>query len=424
MKRISVLILLFALMMQPAFAQVGNFQINPAQIQTPPECSEVTVTGDKAYLPFSLKVFVDFSRDANITFEQLGSTVPNTHTSPELLIFDATQADEYQVRVDAKYDADKIRAAFIQYFAQGSPNFQEILSYEGTSFCRIFNIRTSEAPKIPTREELLGEEAHTALIEMPLIKNAINSNTIALNASVTWLFIGVVAAIGVAFTMLMLYAVLKRKDKSRISNFDKMISVGSSYVTELRKELDELKKFKKDHEDFLDMATMNLKSYMIDLRDANKLALPKELKDEEEETDTEEQAEETSILRKIYELTSDEHLGKLVNFIGGKKSRMLKWNKDLVDEVIKKRTQTKVEGPPKPQNGNGIPLDKARKIVAELGKERYRSLSDSEMILLYRAYDTLYRDNPTEQFNKRLWKINEIINIRAKEKADKEKKIG
>ena len=142
-----------------AFAQIGEFEINAPQIQEPPKCSQVDISADKAYIPFQIKVYSDFSQVNDISFEQKGSSVPNTHTSPELLIFETEFVDEYQINVDINFNTDKVRAVYIEYWTQNNPSFKEIISFDGLFFCRTFNVQTAKAPTIPTRTEIIGEPA-------------------------------------------------------------------------------------------------------------------------------------------------------------------------------------------------------------------------------------------------------------------------
>lgn len=401
-----------------AYAQIENFDIDPSQIKDPPKCSQVTITGDKATVPFELKVYIDFSRDANINFEQKGRTIARTFTSPELLIFEADQPDEFQVRVDAVYDTDRIRAMFIQYLTLNSPNFEEILTYEGFGFCRVWNIKTTERETLPTREELIGKTALRAFEEMPLIKDAINRNTSAQSSSIAWLFIAVVAALGVSVSQLFVYVARKRKDKQRGTAFDTMIKVGSKHIANFKKEHDEIKKIREQFTSFLDVTNVDLKSYLVDLRTANKLPVSQELELKED------LAEETSVLRKIYNSTSDEALGKLIKFLADKTSQVAKRNKDLIsDELQKRKHDPKETEAEKEFDEEGqLTENEAKKIVKEYGNLRYRELSDDKLIDLYRAFDKLYRQDPKQEYSKRLNKMSEILNIRAKEKANGEKK--
>lgn len=409
-----------------AYAQIGNFEINPAQIQVPPECSEVTIRGDKANIPFQLKVFIDFSRDANITFEQKGKTIARTHTSPELLIFESDDPDEYQIKAFANYDTDKIRAMYVQYLTKNNANFEEIIPYEGKGFCRIWNIKTTIPEKIPTKTEIIGEQAERAFEEMPLIKDAINRNTSAQSASINWLFIAVVAALGVSVSQLFVYVSRKRKDKQRGTAFDNMIKVGSKHIANFKKEHDEIKKLREQFSGFIDTAQINLNSMLLDFRKNN--SLPIEITEEQKE----EIAEETSVLRKIYQSTSDENLKKVFKIIKDKTGKLAERNKSLIkDEIQKRETQPKeeeidIKDPEEEdddiqtQEDNGLPTqEEAQQIIDEYGNKRYRELSDDEMRFLYRAYDKMYRIAPNDFVNKKLNKISEILNIRAIEQSKK-----
>jgi len=69
-----------------------------------------------------------------------------------------------------------------------------------------------------------------------------------------------------------------------------------------------------------------------------------------------------------------------------------------------------------------LPIENAEAVIKVFGKERYLNLDDDKLRLLYRAFEAKYREHPEEKFANRLWEISEVINIRAKEKAEKEYK--
>ncbi len=70
-----LIIFVFWVESNKAYAQVGNFEINVPQIREPPKCSVVDIKADKAYIPFQIKVFHDFSRVNDISFEQIGNSL-------------------------------------------------------------------------------------------------------------------------------------------------------------------------------------------------------------------------------------------------------------------------------------------------------------------------------------------------------------
>lgn len=417
---ITIVFLIAIIFIPNVYAQVGKFQISAPQIVNPPKCSQVDISGNKAYLPFQIKVFHEFSKVNDIRFEQLGNSIPNTHSSPELLIFDTSAIDEYQVSVEINHESDKIRAVYIEYWSQNTPSFKEIISYEGLFFCRTFNVKTAEAPVLPTREELIGESAQTAFEEMPLIKNAINANTVALNQSVTWMFMVVVAALAVSAGQFFAYVGRRRKDKKRGTAFDNMIKVGSKYVAEFKKEHSEIKKQrlqeKKQMDQFLSMANMEIRSYLVDLRKEKKL--PEKTSLIETET-IEEDAEQTSILRKIYQTTSDDNITKFVKFFKNKTGKLAKRHQDLLKEVAEKR-----KAPEKLEDFESevVSIEDADEVIQEYGKERYRNLNDDQLRLLYRAFNAKYKADPQERYSHRLYKISDVIQIRIKEKMNGEKK--
>ncbi len=411
---------------QEAYAQVGEFEINAPQIQEPPKCSQVDLSSDKAYIPFQIKVYSDFSQVNDISFEQLGSSVPNTHTSPELLIFESNFIDEYQITVDINFDTDKTRAVYIEYWTQNNPSFKEIISFDGLFFCRTFNVKTAEAPTIPTRTEIIGEQAERAFEEMPLIKDSINANTYALGTSVTWMFIVVVAALAVSAGQFFAYIGRRRLEKRRVTSFETMIKVGSKYIADFRKEHGELKKQRVDEkaqmEQFLDMANIELRSYLQDLRkDAN---LPTRASLEIDVKPIEVNAEETSIIRKIYELVSDENLKKYLKFFKDKTSDIAKRHRDIIEEEARKRETTEMIQEEQAEEDRRVtdllPLDYADQVILSYGKERYRNLDDEQLRLLYRSFESKNADDPNnEEYRKRLYKISEVLKIRAKEAKQK-----
>ena len=417
-----------------AFAQVGNFEINVPQIREPPKCSVVDIKADKAYIPFQIKVFHDFSRVNDISFEQIGNSIPTTNTSPQVLIFQTNFVDEYQVHAEVNFDTDKVRAVYIEIWSQNNPSFTEIITYEGLTFCRTFNVVTAEAPSIPTRTELIGEQAERAFEEMPLIKNAINSNTAALSSSIIWMFMVVVAALAVSAGQFFAYVGRRRKDKKRGTAFDNMIKVGSKYVADFKKEHTDIKKQrsneKKQMESFLDMANIEFRTLLQELRKNNNLSERATLQTDDigNVDNMEEEAEARSLLRKIYESTSDDNLQKFMKFFKDKTGKLARRHQDsLTDEITKRETPTDQEIKSQDTSNtildeDQLPIEDANAVIQEFGKERYRNLDDDQLRLLYRAFDSKYRKDPQQKYSHRLYKISEILNIRAKERSNGVKK--
>ena len=407
-----------------AKAQIGQFEISVPQIVNPPKCSTVDITGNKAYIPFQIKVFHEFSRDNDISFKQIGSSIPNTNTSPQLMIFSVNAVDEYQIHAEVNHDTDRIRAVYIEIWSQNNPSFKEVISYEGVSFCRNFNVVTSEATTLPTREELIGEAAITAFEEMPLIKNAINDNTTALNQSIIWMFMVVVGALAVSAGQFFAYIGRRRKDKKRGTAFDSMIKVGSNYISDFKKEHTDIKKQrtqeKKQIDQFLDMANVEFRSFLVDLRKEAKLPEKASL---EASDSIVEDAEQTSILRKVYESTSDDNIRKFINFFKNKSGKLAKRHQDLLTEESEKRIiKEKPKNIPEKKESEILSMQDADAIIVAFGKERYRNLTDAQLRHLYRAFNTRYSIDPQEKYSHRLYKISEILNIRAKERANGTKK--
>jgi len=386
-----------------ANAQIGQFEISVPQIVNPPKCSTVDITGDKAYIPFQVKVFHEFSRDNDISFKQIGSSIPNTNTSPQLMIFSVNAVDEFQIHAEVNHDTDRIRAVYIEIWSQNNPSFKEVISYEGTSFCRNFNVVTSEAPTLPTREELIGEAAITAFEEMPLIKNAINENTTALNQSLIWMFMVVVGALAVSAGQFFAYIGRRRKDKKRGTAFDSMIKVGSNYIADFKKEHTDIKKQraqeKKQIDQFLDMANVEFRSFLVDLRKESKL--PEKASLEPTSETIEEDAEQTSVLRKVYESTSDDNIRKFINYFKNKTGKLAKRHQDLLSEESEKRIINE-KPKPKPIPKDELDVEGADEVIKEYGKERYRNLNDDKLRLLYRAFNTKYSVDPQEKYSHRL----------------------
>lgn len=415
-----------------AFAQVGNFEINVPQIRDPPKCSVVDIKADKAYIPFQIKVFHDFSRVNDISFEQIGNSIPTTNTSPQVLIFQSNFVDEYQVHAEVNFDTDKVRAVYIEIWSQNNPSFTEIITYEGLTFCRTFNVVTAKAPVVPTRTELIGEQAERAFEEMPLIKNAINLNTQALSSSIIWMFMVVVAALAVSAGQFFAYVGRRRKDKKRGTAFDNMIKVGSKYVADFKKEHTEIKKQrsneKKQIDSFLDMANVEFRTLLQELRKNNNLPERATLQTDNIGVDNmEEEAEARSLLRKIYESTSDDNLHKFMKFFKDKTGKLARRHQDsLIDEITKRETPDKEIKTPDTSDtvldDDQLSIEDADAVIQDYGKERYRKLDDDQLRLLYRAFDSKYREDPQERYSHRLYKISEILNLRAKEKANGVKK--
>ena len=233
----------------------------------------------------------------------------------------------------------------------------------------------------------------------------------------------VVAALAVSAGQFFAYVGRRRKDKKRGTAFDNMIKVGSNYVADFKKEHTEIKKQrsqeKKQMDQFLDMANVEFRSFLVDLR--KEARLPEKATLQIDTENIEEDAEQTSVLRKIYESTSDENISKFINFFKNKTGKLAKRHQELLTEESEKREVKPKEIPKTKTKDETLSIKEADTIIQQYAKERYRNLDDSKLRLLYRAFDTKYRNDPQEKYSNRLYKISEIINLRAKERIDSRK---
>ena len=226
-----------------------------------------------------------------------------------------------------------------------------------------------------------------------------------------------------------------------------MIKVGSKYIAEFKKEHQSIKNQRLDEkhqlEQFLDMGNIELRSYLMELRKVAHLPERASLQTDDISVsgNVEEEAEARSLLRKVYELTSDENLHKFLKYFKDKSGKLAKRHQDsLIDELSRRKSPavddeipelevepeklglTEEEKPTIVLDDQTLPMEEADMVIQEFGKERYRNLDDDKLRLLYRSFDAKYREDPQAKYSHRLYKISEILNIRAKERSNGVKK--
>jgi hypothetical protein len=216
-----LIILLLVIGTVPVYAQLDVGSV--PQIDNPQECMQSEIRGGKGWIPFSIKMFYDTTKNHTMSVEHQGDTNPVIQQNDNVMIFQSDGEDTYKLSTQLNYDSSEKRAIYFEYWSEGNAMHTEIINYESNSFCRIFLITTTEPPIIPTAEELLGQSAYRALTEMPLIKDAINQNTNALNGALIFLTLAVIMTLLVGFTQAIVYVLRKKTQKKQIRLFDEAI---------------------------------------------------------------------------------------------------------------------------------------------------------------------------------------------------------
>ena len=216
-----LIILLLVIGTVPVYAQLDVTTV--PEIENLQECMQSEIRGGKGWIPFSIKMFYDTTKDHVMAVEHQGDTNPKIQQSDNVMIFQSDGEDTYQLSTQLNYDTSQKRAIYFEYWSEGNAMHTEIINYNDNTFCRTFLITTTEPPIIPTAEELLGQSAYRALTEMPLIKDAINQNTNALNGALVFLTLAVIMTLLVGFTQAIVYVMRKKTQKKQIRLFDEAI---------------------------------------------------------------------------------------------------------------------------------------------------------------------------------------------------------
>ena len=267
-----LIILLLVIGTVPVYAQLDVGSV--PQIENPQECMQSEIRGGKGWIPFSIKMFYDTTKDHVMSVEHQGDTNPVIQQNDNVMIFQSDGEDTYKLSTQLNYDSSQKRAIYFEYWSEGNAMHTEIINYESNTFCRTFLITTTEPPIIPTAEELLGQSAYRALTEMPLIKDAINQNTNALNGALVFLTLAVIMTLLVGFTQAIVYVLRKKTQKKQIKLFDEAIrnsnkasSNSMMIVEKVEKKGDELlENLNKIMGSRIDEMTNSTNTVMLDLR--------------------------------------------------------------------------------------------------------------------------------------------------------------
>ena len=216
-----LIILLLVMGTVPVYAQLDVGSV--PQIENPQECMQSEIRGGKGWIPFSIKMFYDTTKDHIMSVEHQGDTNPVIQQNDNVMIFQSDGEDTYTLSTQLNYENSEKRAIYFEYWSEGNAMHTEIINYQADSFCRTFLITTTEPPIIPTAEELLGQSAYRALTEMPLIKDAINQNTNALNGALVFLTLAVLLTLVIGLTQAIVYVFRKKTQKKQIKLFDEAI---------------------------------------------------------------------------------------------------------------------------------------------------------------------------------------------------------
>ena len=406
------LIPFFAILcLTPAYAQLENFDIIVPQIENPKDCMQSEIRGGKGWVPFSIKMFYDTTKAHVMSVEHQGGSNPIIQQSDNVMVFQSGGIDTYQLSTQLNYEETKKRAIYFEYWSEGNVMHSEIINYEADTFCRTFLITTTEPPNIPTAEEMLGEHAYRALTEMPLIKDAINSNTSAMNGALAFMLLIIVFSLFLGFAQLITYRLRKKNDRKQIQLFEEAIrnaNETTKNTTTILDKVDEkgnemVKKLTDRVDGRIDGFVNSTNSSMIDLKaiieffkkesdiyDRKKLEIEKEkerLKMPEVDNDPEKMKFEI-------ENMSEKQLRVFGRSLRGLKDDLSRKKLKFIGDIFKK-TKTVPLPPPKKKEKtmnldmNKMEIDELLKIYNDLVRKKDRS--DHEIKIMQKAFDEIKR---------------------------------
>jgi len=171
-----------------AHAQIEGREIELRQVRDLEECTKKFISGASAYIPFTLKVWYDTTKRFEAPIIQQGRSFPILQQTPQVMTFHTNYTDQYQIPFELHYEDVRDRQVYIQYLSQGAQVQTEQEHYTGTKYCTQFIIHTSEAPVVPTREEMFGD-AYRFFGMIPLLIDGFNQNSLTISTSITYIWL-------------------------------------------------------------------------------------------------------------------------------------------------------------------------------------------------------------------------------------------
>lgn len=215
MKFRIIISMIFAMMMLvpvSTFAQSDISVIVP-EIENPPDCDLVTYSGQRAWLPFEIRAFYDFNREAEMKTTLVGNSNPITTQTPRTYFFSTSEIDEYNVEFKIPYDTVKSRAVLIEIISAGELIQKDVIPYNNAKFCKSFHIITSEKPVLPTLEDAYGTAIVTMVEQVPEFVPAFKASITNTNNALAFIGFGIAVMLLFGIINLIVFMSRKKNDK-------------------------------------------------------------------------------------------------------------------------------------------------------------------------------------------------------------------
>ena len=194
------------------FAQSDISVIVP-EIENPPDCDLVTYSGQRAWLPFEIRAFYDFNREAEMKTTLVGNSNPITTQTPRTYFFSTSEIDEYNVEFKIPYDTVKSRAVLIEIISAGELIQKDVIPYNNAKFCKSFHIITSEKPVLPTLEDAYGTAIVTMVEQVPEFVPAFKASITNTNNALAFIGFGIAVMLLFGIINLIVFMSRKKNDK-------------------------------------------------------------------------------------------------------------------------------------------------------------------------------------------------------------------
>jgi len=219
-----------------ASAQIEGREIELRQVRDLEECTKKFISGASAYLPFTLKVWYDTTKRFEAPIIQQGRSFPILQQTPQVMIFHTNYTDQYQIPFELHYEDSRERQVYIQYLSQGAQVQTEQEHYTGTKYCTQFIIHTSEAPVLPTREEMFGD-AYRFFGMIPLLIDGFNQNSLTVSTSITYIWLLMAGMMAVVLYWIIQSSLDKKKWVKATKNMNEFTETGNKMIDEFDKKM-------------------------------------------------------------------------------------------------------------------------------------------------------------------------------------------
>lgn len=212
-----------------AHAQIEGREIELRQVRDLEECTKKFVSGASAYIPFTLKVWYDTTKRFEAPIIQQGRSFPILQQTPQVMTFHTNYTDQYQIPFELRYEDARDRQVYIQYLSQGAQVQTEQEHFSGTKYCTQFIIHTSEAPVVPTREEMFGD-AYRFFGMIPLLIDGFNQNSLTVSTSITYIWLLIAGMIAIVLYWVIQTSMDKKKFTKATKNMNEFTETANTIL--------------------------------------------------------------------------------------------------------------------------------------------------------------------------------------------------